>query len=87
MIKRYELELTDPEAGCEFTVNEQGDLCKWEGVKALQEENARLKGIVNGADSLLNEIFENIPRSFMTGYEWDDQWNEINKAKEAGNAG
>jgi len=72
MVKRYELELHDPEAGCSFTKAEDGDLCVYADVKKLED-------IIKSADSLLEEIFESLPESFMTRYEWDLQWNEITK--------
>jgi uncharacterized protein involved in exopolysaccharide biosynthesis len=43
MIQRYELELYDTEAGCDFHKSDNGDLCKYEDAQKLEQENERLK--------------------------------------------
>jgi len=55
--------------------------CGWplDLVDNLEKEKKKLKDIIKSADSILEEIFESIPPSFMTGYEWDLQWNELTK--------
>lgn len=43
-----------------------------------EEEISELKAVIRGADSILSEIFKSLPCHWLTGYEWDKQWDEIN---------
>jgi hypothetical protein len=64
MIQRYELELYDTEAGCDFHKSDNGDLCKYEDAQKLEQENERLTKELNALKKLERERWEGAAKAF-----------------------
>jgi len=83
MIQRYELELYDTEAGCDFHKSDNGDICKYEDAQKLEQENDQMKDIANNLlywDTCPDDYKERIANI----YGWQNELKEI-KLKETGN--